>query len=274
MQDPVTRVYFGANWFGRAQLGALGLAAGALLGVLLLEATMAGSQNPVAQPVRSARTVLAERAPRLPGPGHELSLVPAGSTGSPAGAAAVPALLIDGDRSGTWVLFEHEAHQGRLGGAESCGLCHHRNLHLERGTSCATCHRDMYRSTDTYSHEEHVAALGGNDSCEKCHRDPAQAKTREASRPCGECHAAETSPRSRVLPAEGTPPGLAAGYRAALHGLCLDCHLEHEQSTAVEEPYLVRCTTCHHDLGFEGAPLRLSPDRPQEPPVTASLGLP
>lgn len=272
MQDPVTRVYFGANWFGRAQLGALGLVSGAVLGVLLLELTAAGSRAPLPRPVRTARTVLVTRTPRLPGPGNELALLAAEEADGE--AAVVPALLIDGDRAGTWVLFEHEAHQGRLGGAASCGLCHHLNLHLERGTSCATCHRDMYRSTDTYSHGEHVAALGGNRSCERCHRDPVHPKTRGGSRPCGECHAAETSSRSRVVPAEGTVPGLATGYRAALHGLCIECHRDHERKQAMKEPSLSRCTTCHHDLNIEGEPLRLRPDPPRSPPVSARLRMP
>ena len=43
------------------------------------------------------------------------------------------------------------------------------------------------------------------------------------------------------------PPGIAAGYRDAMHGLCIRCHIEHEQRQAVEEPYLGRCTACHRD---------------------------
>jgi hypothetical protein len=41
------------------------------------------------------------------------------------------------------------------------------------------------------------------------------------------------------------PPGMAPGYRAAMHGLCIGCHLDHEAEKGVDQPYLSRCATCH-----------------------------
>jgi len=53
------------------------------------------------------------------------------------------------------------------------------------------------------------------------------------------------------------PTGIAAGYRAAMHGLCIRCHEDHEREQAIEKPYLSRCTTCHRDRTGKGEDLRL-----------------
>ena len=155
-----------------------------------------------------------------------------------------------------------------MGGVSSCGNCHHANLALDRGTPCATCHRDMYRRTDTYDHDRHVEALGGNRSCARCHEDPRAAKSRETSKPCADCHKAERS-ETTLVRAEGRfPLGVAPGYRAAMHGLCIRCHLDHETREAVEQPYLSRCAACHRGHSPGGEELRL---REGWAPLSASL---
>ena len=53
------------------------------------------------------------------------------------------------------------------------------------------------------------------------------------------------------------PPGVAPGYRAAMHGLCVRCHTEHETKEAVEEPYLSRCAACHRGHSPGGEEMRL-----------------
>jgi Ni/Fe-hydrogenase subunit HybB-like protein len=250
LQDPTTRTYFGRPWFGRVQMAALAWIVGVLAGLLLLEVGQAGSLEPEPRPVRTARTVWLDKAERANGPGTHFKMANPGE---------YQALLIDGDRAGTFVLFEHKAHQERLGGRESCDKCHHANLPLERGTSCATCHADMYRDTDVYSHAHHVRALGGNRSCVRCHEDPTAAKTREASKACVECHKAEIIPEERTLVRfeNDLPPGIAPGYRAAMHGLCIRCHVDHETREAVEQPYLGRCAACHRGHSPDGEELRL-----------------
>jgi hypothetical protein len=198
-----------------------------------------------------------ERAKRVEAPGTRLALALNALPGPEENPALGPALLIDGDRAGTFVLFEHQAHQQRLGGTGSCGKCHHVNLSLDRGTPCATCHRDMYRLTDTYDHGRHVEVLGGNRSCTRCHEDPRAAKDREASKPCADCHKAER-PEETLVQTEGNlPKGIAPGYRAAMHGLCIRCHLDHETREAVEQPYLSRCAACHRGHSPGGEELRL-----------------
>jgi len=275
LKDPVTRTYFGRPWFGRTQLAALGWVVGVVLGLVVLQTTVSGSGKPRPEPVRGARAVYVEKAKRVNGPGTRFALAldaapattvdaaeqaadpPQESPAAASGPKYGPALLIDGDGAGTFVLFEHQAHQKRLGGEGSCGICHHVNLPLDRGTSCAACHRDMYRPTDTYDHEEHVAALGGNRSCERCHDDPRAPKTREASKPCADCHKAERSKTTLVKAELDLPPGVATGYREAMHGLCIRCHLDHEKKEAVEQPWLSRCANCHRGHTPDGEEMRL-----------------
>jgi hypothetical protein len=257
MQDPVTRTYFGRPWFGGPQMAGLGWIAGVVLGLFLVEVTVADSRAPEPRPVRPARTVYVDKAERVSGPGTHMRFALPTSNPGEGEAGPTKALLLDGDRAGVFVLFDHEEHQGRMGGQASCRQCHHRNLPMEHGTSCGTCHRDMYRATDTYSHQEHVRVLGGNDSCSRCHADSRAAKTRQDSKPCQECHAADTAEQTRVEVTVSMPPGMAPGYRTALHGLCIGCHLEHETEQAVEQPYLSRCTACHRGHSPAGEEMRL-----------------
>jgi len=257
MQDPVSHAYFGQPWFGRAQLAGLAVVSGLVLGVVLLEATVGDWLEPRPQPVQMVRSVNVESTKRDFAPGHRMVLLNARQEVPNPGTNIVQALLIDGDRSGTWVVFQHDAHKERLGGINSCGQCHHRNLALERGSSCVKCHRDMYRDTDTFVHDRHVTALGSNHSCARCHADAATPKTRAASKPCQDCHKAEVSPVTRVVKTLELPAGVAVGYRAAMHGLCVTCHKQHETEQAVEEPYLSRCTACHRNFSGEGEEMRL-----------------
>lgn len=257
MQDPVTRTYFGQPWFGRYHLGALAWIVGVVLGIVLTEATASDFLAPERQPVRASRTVQVLRTPLNPEPGNQLALLRSSAPEANREGELRRALLIDGDRAGTHVLFEHEAHQKRLGGPRSCGQCHHRTIALDRGTACVECHRDMYRVTDTFAHEGHVRALGGNRSCARCHAAADIPKTRTDSKPCRDCHAAEIMQDTRVKVTIEMAPGLAPGYRAAMHGLCVQCHVAHEVEKAVETPYLGRCTACHRDMTGEGEGMRL-----------------
>lgn len=168
-----------------------------------------------------------------------------GAAGDDPQIGLLTVLLVDGDRGGVDALFDHREHQRRLGGQASCGRCHHFNLRNDRGTSCARCHRDMYRVTDTFVHDAHVAESEGNSGCVRCHRDPGSGKSRATATPCLECHDTDIS---TDFVAERDPdlvPGMAPGYRDAMHGLCVHCHLLHEAETGVDEPYMSRCTWCH-----------------------------
>ncbi len=245
MTDPLSGSIFGGYWFGRSHLAAVAAVVGVVLGVVLLEVTQADGAEPIRQEVRSTRTVAVERVPASTTGVSKLALVESHAPQPEGRVEIMSALLIDGDRAGTSVLFNHKDHQGRLGGEASCGKCHHRNFRLDRATPCSACHRDMYRATDVFQHDQHVQKLKGNASCVRCHVDPGLGKSRDTATECAECHSKETSTEFVVNPSDGVVRGMAPGYREAMHSLCISCHLEHEQTVQVAEPRLSRCGNCH-----------------------------
>jgi hypothetical protein len=229
---------------------------GVIVGLVIVEIQLPLRNRPDARPVAPARRVEVVRAPRAAGPGHVLRLAGlATATPASAGEAAAalaPALLLDSGGAGRYVLFEHERHQADLGGRESCGRCHHRNAPLSSGTPCQRCHRDMYRTTDTFDHEAHATAHGGRASCAICHADPARPKTRAGAKACDDCHGAAT-PEATLVRVEGDrEPGMAPGYAASLHGLCLECHRREDAARGAETPVLALCSNCHRPE-YEGA---------------------
>ena len=270
--DRLTGSYFGGSWFGRSHLAGGAWLAGLVLGLIVLETTTAGGELPIPHPISPSRSVAA--VPQEPGSTatSRLELARFDEPGKPASPTDVTtALLIDGDRHGRFVIFDHEGHRARLGGQDSCGRCHHRNLPLDRGTPCATCHRDMYRCSDTFNHELHTTRLGGNSGCVRCHPNPKAAKTRGGSTPCSKCHAAETvtnlawtptlcdassAARDEACGACHAAPrlddanravehGMAPGYRWVMHRLCIECHCATESEQGRSEPVISRCSACH-----------------------------
>ena len=255
LPDLSSGTLFGGPWFSRSHLAGLSFVTGVVLGVVLVETTTAQGDRPRREPVQQARSVDVERTPDPDGLGERLRLISAEAVSDPDRLVAT-ALLIDGNRQGRAVLFNHRAHQDRNGGTLSCGMCHHFNLHLDQGTPCASCHRDMYRTSDVFDHGRHIAAAGGNASCQRCH--PAgQPKSRSSATSCqsADCHASDVRAEAVILRREPTAPGMAVGYRAAMHGLCIECHRRHEAQQRVAEPYLSRCTWCHPPTEPGAAPL-------------------
>lgn len=255
MVDPVSRSVFGGYWFSRSHLAAVAAVIGLISGVVLLEVSQADGAKPVPQQVRPPRTVAVERVPGSNPGSLELSLLETNTFQKAHPAGATSALLIDGDRAGTRVLFDHRDHQRRHGGEASCASCHHRNFRLDRATPCSACHRDMYRLTDTFQHELHVQKLEGNASCVRCHTDPGRGKSRANVVTCSECHADETSTAFVVDASADLVPGMAPGYREAMHRLCVSCHRKYERETGAAEPNLSRCGTCHpaSEVGTAGS---------------------
>ena len=283
--DPISSQFIGSPWFGSGQRAALAWAVGAVLGLILVEAQVSQRGQPRANPVRSPRNVVVEVTPRLDGKGHEFDWIHQPATLASFTNTEVEnpsiqkAVLIDSGGAGRFVLFAHAAHQKRLGGEASCGQCHHRNVPLDRGTSCVRCHRDMYRLTDTFDHARHVTAHRvDKDPCVVCHADRAAAKNRSGSKSCDSCHK-PIAPLLTKVKVKGTYPiGVAPGYKQALHSLCIHCHREHELAEGFKEPVLSRCTTCHRDQFGNETEMRVQAGwpSPTEQPldIQARLGSP
>jgi Ni/Fe-hydrogenase subunit HybB-like protein len=176
-------------------------------------------------------------------------------------ANVVPALMLDGDRDGSYVLFDHAGHEARLGGQASCGKCHHMHNPLDRETACVACHADMYRETDLFDHERHAEWLGGNAGCAECHPNPGEPKTRETATSCVECHP-HLWEKDSLVPGPAGQADVATSYLEAKHGLCLKCHEEKDEEAGATVPQLSRCDTCHTEVEKVG-PRKRRPMPPQ-----------
>jgi len=170
-------------------------------------------------------------------------------------------LLLDANRNGDVVLFDHDDHAKRLGEERSCETCHHLNMPLDENTSCSECHRDMYEATSVFDHESHVLALGENEACVQCHEGGTEIKSYETVTDCSECHKAEIARRAFVeAPKPHWEP--AVGYMYAMHGLCVKCHEREALKPAGEVPEnLNRCMTCH-DVDWREDVKEMMPHRP------------
>ena len=174
-------------------------------------------------------------------------------------------LMLDANRNGEVVLFDHDDHSERLGQERSCQTCHHLTKPLDENTSCFECHRDMYEPRSVFDHDLHVEGLGGNEGCAECHADGTEVKSYKTITECSECHQAEIAQRAFV---EKPDPrwGEAAGYVDAMHSLCVECHEREVMKAPGEHPEnLNRCMTCHdvdwRDAVRERLPQRESADR-------------
>jgi Ni/Fe-hydrogenase subunit HybB-like protein len=170
-------------------------------------------------------------------------LSPASVAGS---AQTARVLLLDGNRDGDVVLFDHDDHAERLGGDRSCETCHHLTKPLDQNTSCAECHRDMYEPVSVFDHALHVHRLGGNQGCVDCHTGDTTVKSYETITECSDCHRNDIVQRAFI---EAPPPhwGEAVGYMDAMHGLCVECHDREARLAPDQRPEgLDRCMTCHN----------------------------
>ncbi len=218
----------------------------------LPERALLGSK-PEQVPVAGSRTLEGQIIPSTEKNPPILKLI-ASEDGIQTGARQAPLLVIDGNRNGNLVFFDHEGHERRLApkgepeesSEDSCGQCHHLNLPLDRQSSCYECHRHMYESTNLFDHATHIRKLDGNVGCRQCHEDTSVAKTLETATACQECHADLTVPGSLVEAPEKRWRE-AAGYMDAMHKLCIPCHEDRAKKQPEEFPSaLIRCEGCHN----------------------------
>ncbi|MBN1608347.1 MAG: Ni/Fe-hydrogenase cytochrome b subunit [Polyangiaceae bacterium] len=241
----------------------LALALGVAGALAFLPSDALFGAQPVSTPVARPRVVEGYLAERPDGSGHELRIAPPGAV-SASGTERVQVMLIDGNRDGRVVAFDHDVHVAKLGGNSTCVECHHENKPFAVNSGCHECHRDMYSTTDTFGHELHVAKLDGNRGCPRCHAQASGAKTRQTATPCDACHSDMLVAGARVpAPAHGTT-GHASSYMDAMHGLCVPCHEEKVRDEPKTYPAsFAECGGCHSDL--DGRQLR------QMPPYVAVL---
>jgi Ni/Fe-hydrogenase subunit HybB-like protein len=227
----------------RYSMIALGAAA---LAVALLPAMVISGKTLVATPVEPVRVVPGTMSP-APGNAHELRLATPDQP-VPAEAELRELMIIDANRDGRLVLFPHDHHAAKLGGRDSCGVCHHQSLPLDSHSACTQCHRDMYLPTDTFDHDRHVDKLGDVAACDRCHAGSKGAKTRGSATKCESCHRDMLAPNSIVKPAGGMV-GIAAGYMDAMHGLCIGCHKKLvAESPEKHRKDFAECSTCHRGV--------------------------
>jgi hypothetical protein len=154
-------------------------------------------------------------------------------------------MMLDADRDGDVVLFDHDDHAERLGGDQSCETCHHLTKPLDENTSCFECHQDMFEPVSVFDHDVHAEKLGGNEGCVQCHSDGSEVKSYDTVTECSECHQDEIATRSFI----GAPEpmwGDAVGYKDAIHSLCVDCHERESLIASDQSPEgLNKCMTCH-----------------------------
>ena len=175
--------------------------------------------------------------------GYETAVLLAGVDGSAAEEEAGTTLLlmIDGNRNGDLVLFDHERHRESL---ESCGVCHHLSMPLDRATGCFECHRDMYDSTVVFGHTAHVTALGGNAGCSQCHAAETEVKSHETITACLDCHQSEVSTSPIISPPQQRWRA-APSYKDAMHHLCVSCHHQKLEESPGLRIGLDQCINCH-----------------------------
>jgi hypothetical protein len=199
-----------------------------------------GGVEDVPVPVKGPRSVEAVIKDRGESEIRELNLA------STEDAVTSKVLLLDANRNGEVVLFDHDDHAKRLGGERSCETCHHLNKPLDENTSCSECHTDMYEPRSVFDHESHVLGVGGDNPCLECHKGDSEVKSYETVTECSDCHRAEIADRAFV---EKPEPHWkeAPGYMEAMHSLCVECHKREALKAPAEAPEnLDRCMTCHN----------------------------
>ncbi len=172
-------------------------------------------------------------------------------------------LVIDGDRDGDLVVFDHRLHAGAEAVGD-CARCHHMNLPGDETSSCAVCHADMAAPSPVFDHDRHVTVTEGTQGCLLCHEDPGVPKSRETVRECEECHEHLSARGATIQPRSPGTVSPAPGYTQAMHGVCAGCHEERVESGAEADAKFAECATCH---GLAPQPRDPEePDRRPDPP--------
>jgi Ni/Fe-hydrogenase subunit HybB-like protein len=239
-------LFFGGQRLGALQLYSFVFIFAAALSFGFVSDNAVFGVSPEKTPVEHPRRVQVEIRKSNDNSAVAFNIANNGSDPDPAGKIAT-VLLLDGNRDGRYVLFDHEQHEIREGGDAGCTHCHHMNKPLDLSTGCYMCHRDMYLPVDIFDHEFHVEKTGGNSHCVDCHANNILPRSKENSKQCRTCHEAMVAADSRVKATLPRINSKAVGYMDAVHGLCIKCHEEIQSSLTPPNEHLSRCTNCHRD---------------------------
>jgi len=148
-------------------------------------------------------------------------------------------LIIDGNRDGYAVKFDHNYHAYNDSLKITCGICHHMNMPLDKTSGCYSCHREMYTPVDAFKHDWHASPSGAKLSCTQCHPD-GERKLADNAKDCSECHK-DLIPTDATIKVESYD---ALSYADAMHGVCVECH-KTEAAKSEDRAKLGQCESCH-----------------------------
>jgi hypothetical protein len=243
-QDPITQVRLDRPWAGPASVYSLVFIVAAAVAAGLLPESAYEGVRPQPVPVQPVRFATARKlAHGSTGP-PSLILTAVQMTAEPA-ADHLRVMLIDADRNGRYVLFDHDGHSERNGGKKSCFRCHHMNKPFDQATPCSACHVDAFMESSIFQHSLHVRKVDARNSCRHCHRDDSRPRSFENSTACTSCHTGMAVTGARVRAPGSAHFRLAPGYVDAVHGLCVQCHKEAAAQRADLSEDFGRCGTCH-----------------------------
>ena len=240
-------LYFGGQRSGSVQLYSFVFVFAAALSFGLVSDNAVFGIAPEKTPVQNPRRVRVTKTIADDDSGAVFTIANNGTDLSSSGTNAT-VLLLDGNRNGQYVLFDHEQHEIRNGEEKSCALCHHMNKPLDTSTGCYMCHNDMYLPVDIFDHELHMGKIGGNSYCSECHLDSSFPKVRQNTKNCQACHKSMVAIGSRVKASSPRIDSRAVGYMNAVHGLCIKCHEEVQESLSPPNENFSRCANCHRSL--------------------------
>ena len=239
-------LFFGGQRLGSLQLYSFVFVFAAALSFGLVSDDAVFGVAPEETPAKNPRRIRVEKSPPQENAGVTFRIAKNGSDTVLEGTIAT-VLLLDGNRDGRYVLFDHEQHKIREGGDEGCTHCHHMNKPLDTSTGCYMCHSDMYLAVEVFDHQLHIEKTGGNSHCADCHVDSRLPKSKENTKSCQKCHEAMVAAGSRVKVRTLRIDSKAVGYMDAVHGLCIKCHEEVRESLSPPNENLSRCGNCHRD---------------------------
>ena len=248
--DPATLHLLSPRFLVDPRRYSLFFVAGAAIAVgILPRGALLGYQADLERtPVFASRSVRGLKAPLPETERFTLALIePTGKSNG--NVPSEKLLIIDGNRDGRYVLFDHNGHQARLGENQSCGVCHHQNIAPAVASPCHECHRDMYEKINIFNHASHILHMRDGAGCAECHLKKSEPKNSDTAKKCLECHE-DTSSFDTFVHDEGMDmAGLASSYMTAMHNMCMPCHEREAQEKTLTpkgpDPALTRCDQCH-----------------------------